>query len=297
MTTNLTNSPRTVDAFHRPANNNTESMGAGAGNQADLVNSHSDAIEELSRMLLSDSLVGLTVHGNGLTGFSSSWVGVFNDQGKTGEVYIGGVMHAAFTGSGYLSIDLPTDWQGQAGVESFLLGHAYPMPAFGIHYNVLGVVHAGATELRITAPTIWSAVAAGGGPGFCATTVATDLLTCGAAHGLSVGDKVFVKAAAATVNGGLPPGTYYVTAKNNDGSAFTTTSTTFKLATAPNGNAVNITGSDGAVFVEKAVDLRGHTPESFAIDGISAPFAFTGDNTAPNDDVLFLSGTIFKEAL
>ncbi len=66
-------------------------------------------------------------------------------------------LHARITGSwsgsGVLEVSLPAGWKADGRQEAATMtGFAAPKGAFGVHAPLLGVLHPGATKLRIIAP-------------------------------------------------------------------------------------------------------------------------------------------------
>lgn len=295
MPSTFDDSPPVVDTFYTPVAGQPLNSGVG---QAALYKQHTDALVAIENKILAQGIYIPTPSGNGLTTFTSSWVGAYTDYGKFGVISLACEVKATWSGTGFISASLPSGWVG-SGVESFLPGHCYPMPnPFGLHFNVQGVVHAGFTDCRFTTSAAFSARLAGQGPGYCSAVAASDQFNAGvtaspSTHGLVLGDQVWVEFASTTLPTGLTTGVYYVTNKNTDGTAWTPTSTVFKLSATAGGNAVNIT-ADGVCAVRKAVDISGRGGAELAIDGVAAPFNFTGDGTAPNDDMMFVSGVVFK---
>lgn len=292
MSSNFTTSPRSVDTIETiVAGQPLDGTGTGP-DQTTWMNLMRDIVIGVENIHCGLGLYTPTRRTNGLTAAPCSILGVYADYGKIGFLALKIEMTGAFTGSGFISVPLPSGWVAQTGVESVLSGYAYPMPiGFGVHYPITGIVHAGGTsgddEVRFIASNTFTSTVAAGGPGYCTATASTDLFASATAHGLTTGDKVFVKATGTSMPTGVSIGTYYVIASG-------LTSTAFKLSTSSGGSAVNVT-ADGNCYVEKAVDITGANQAWFAVDGQNAPFVFTGDGTTANDDVLFVCGSVFKE--
>lgn len=282
MPTTFSNSPPTVDVF-------TSGVAGQALNNPSIttvVNNHSAAIVAIEHNILDLGIYVPAKRGNGLTTFTSTWAGAYTNHGPVGVLSLGCAVTANWAGSGYIACDLPAGWTA-SGVESFMTGHAFPMPnPYGLHYPVHGVVHAGLTEVRFTAPTVVATVAQGGAPGFMTATAATDLFTSGGLHGLVAGDAVFVSAAAAALPAGVTIRSYYVIATGLTTSAC-------KLSTTVGGTAVDVT-ADGSVMVAKQVPTTARGSADSVVDGVIVPFAFTGDATVGNQDLMYVSGVVFK---
>lgn len=281
MATNFDDAPPTVDNFARPVGG-TDPLDA--PDQATLVNNHSDAIEEIESKFLTVAYNAPTASGNGLTTSGANWSAVWTDFGPTGHLIYQAKVTANWAGTGYITVNLPTGWT--CSYETVIAGLCYPMPnSFLLHYPVYLHAASGATTMKLVSHPPQSKTVCTGGPGYMAVTAATDLLS-GPTHGLTTNDMVHVKAATTTLPTGLPNGTYYVIASG-------LTSTALKLSTTLGGTSAAIT-TDGAVFVDKVETITYPATYMTALDGVTNPFAFTGDGTAGNQDTIVVTGMFAK---
>jgi len=141
-----------------------------------------------------------------------------------------------------------------------------------------------ANAAAISADSNAAATLTPAGRAITTASLASNVLTSAAAHGLSTDDQVLYSRGGGTVQGGLTDGdtTYYFVIK--------VTATTFSLADKPGGTAKTLSGSVSATDYFKYVGVKGFTIPTAGIAIATDTITFAAHGLSNGDQVTYNNG-------